>query len=121
MTLGSRLFRMLAARAPRVRGFSSRFYFGHPFLDAWFAWFPLNQIQYDGAAVGEVFNVAARNASPAPRKRITTAAEGAGAHCQLDNFPLARQIVFDWIEELLPGARAAAPTEVGSAAQGRVQ
>jgi len=27
------------------------------------------------------------------------AAEGAGVHCQLDNFPLARQIVFDWIED----------------------
>jgi hypothetical protein len=31
-----------------------------PFLDAWFAWFPLNQIQYDGAAVGEIYNVASR-------------------------------------------------------------
>lgn len=45
---------------PRVRGFTKHFYFGHPFLDAWFAWFPLNQIQYDGAAVGEVFNAASR-------------------------------------------------------------
>jgi len=45
---------------PRARGFTKNFYFGHPFLDAWFAWFPLNQIQYDGAAVGEVFNAASR-------------------------------------------------------------
>ena len=58
-TLG-KLFKIWAARMPRVRGFGSRFYFGHPFLDAWFAWFPLNQIQYDGAAVGEIYNVASR-------------------------------------------------------------
>lgn len=45
---------------PRVRGFTKHFYFGHPFLDAWFAWFPLNQIQYDGAAVGEIYNAVSR-------------------------------------------------------------
>lgn len=45
---------------PRMRGFTKHFYFGHPFLDAWFAWFPLNQIQYDGAAVGEIYNAASR-------------------------------------------------------------
>ncbi len=60
MKLGSRIFRTLASMAPRLRGFTQRFYFGHPFLDAWFAWFPLNQIQYEGAAVGEIYNVAAR-------------------------------------------------------------
>lgn len=58
-TLG-KLLKVMAARMPRVRGFGSSFYFGHPFLDAWFAWFPLNQIQYDGAAVGEIYNVASR-------------------------------------------------------------
>lgn len=58
-TLG-KLFKVVAARMPRVRGFQSSFYFGHPFLDAWFAWFPLNQIQYDGSAVGEIYNVASR-------------------------------------------------------------
>ena len=45
---------------PRFRGFGTNFYFGHPFLDAWFAWFPPNQIQYGGAAVGEIYNVASR-------------------------------------------------------------
>ena len=60
MNIVGKLFKMIAARMPRVRGFGSNFYFGHPFLDAWFAWFPLNQIQYDGAAVGEVYNVASR-------------------------------------------------------------
>ena len=45
---------------PRLRGFTQHFYFSHPFLDAWFAWFPLNQIQYDGAAVGEIYNAASR-------------------------------------------------------------
>jgi len=60
MNILSKLFKVTAARMPRVRGFGSSFYFGHPFLDAWFAWFPLNQIQYDGAAVGEIYNVASR-------------------------------------------------------------
>jgi hypothetical protein len=40
-----------------------------------------------------------RNRSSEKELRLTTAVEGAGAHCQLDNFPLARQIVFDWIED----------------------
>ena len=60
MSVRSTLFKTMAQRMPRVRGFTQRFYFGHPFLDAWFAWFPLNQIQYGGAAVGEVFNAAQR-------------------------------------------------------------
>ena len=60
MNILGKLFKITAARMPRVRGFGSSFYFGHPFLDAWFAWFPLNQIQYDGAAVGEIYNVASR-------------------------------------------------------------
>ena len=45
---------------PRLRGFTKHFYFSHPFLDAWFAWFPLNQIQYNGSAVGEIYNAASR-------------------------------------------------------------
>ncbi len=60
MNILSKMFKMTAAQMPRVRGFGSSFYFGHPFLDAWFAWFPLNQVQYDGAAVGEIYNVASR-------------------------------------------------------------
>ena len=60
MNLLSRLYKVTAAQMPRVRGFESRFYFGHPFLDAWFAWFPLNQLQYDGASVGEIYQVASR-------------------------------------------------------------
>jgi hypothetical protein len=43
--------------------------------------------------------------NPICEKRITTEAEGASAHCQLDNFPLARQIVFDWIEDLMKMGR----------------
>ena len=39
------------------------------------------------------------NRSSSKELRVTTAVEGAGAHCQLVNFPLARQIVFDWIED----------------------
>ena len=60
MRVLGRLFKVWAARMPRVRGFGKNFYFGHPFLDAWFAWFPLNQIPYGGAAVGELYNVASR-------------------------------------------------------------
>lgn len=60
MSFKSKLFKMLAKRAPRLRRFTKHFYFAHPFLDAWFAWFPLNQIQYDGAAVGEINNAASR-------------------------------------------------------------
>lgn len=60
MNILGKLFKAWAARMPRIRGFGSRVYFGHPFLDAWFAWFPLNQIQYNGAAVGEIYNVASR-------------------------------------------------------------
>ena len=54
MNLKNQLFKTVAKRMPRLRGFTKHFYFAHPFLDAWFAWFPLNQIQYDGAAVGEI-------------------------------------------------------------------
>jgi len=60
MNIKSILFKIFAKRAPRLRGFTKHFYFAHPFLDAWFAWFPLNQIQYDGAAVGEIYNAASR-------------------------------------------------------------
>ena len=60
MSFKSRLFKSVAARMPKVRGFTKRFYFAHPFLDAWFAWFPLNQIEYGGAAVGEIYNAASR-------------------------------------------------------------
>ena len=54
------IFKKAAGKAPRVRGFTRHYYFAHPFLDAWFAWFPLNQIQYNGAALGEVYNAASR-------------------------------------------------------------
>ncbi|MCD4844292.1 MAG: hypothetical protein K8R25_07395 [Methanosarcinales archaeon] len=60
MNFKSSLFKIIAKRSPRLRGFTKHFYFGHPFLDAWFAWFPLNQIQYNGAAVGEIYNAASR-------------------------------------------------------------
>ena len=60
MNIRSALFKTVAKSAPRVRGFTKHFYFGHPFLDAWFAWFPLNQIEYGGAAVGEIYSAASR-------------------------------------------------------------
>ena len=60
MNLKNQIFKSFANRMPRLRGFTKHFYFAHPFLDAWFAWFPLNQIQYNGAAVGEIYNAAAR-------------------------------------------------------------
>lgn len=33
-------------------------------------------------------------------KRIITEKECGEAHCQLNNFPLSRQIMFDWIEDI---------------------
>ena len=60
MNLKNAIFKSFARRMPRLRGFVRHYYFAHPFLDAWFAWFPLNQIQYDGAAIGEVYNAASR-------------------------------------------------------------
>ncbi|BBM87155.1 alpha/beta hydrolase family protein [Candidatus Uabimicrobium amorphum] len=60
MSIKNIIFKAFAKRVPKVRGFTKRFYFAHPFLDAWFAWFPLNQIQYDGAAPGEIYNAASR-------------------------------------------------------------
>lgn len=60
MGLKNTIFKTIAKRTKRLRGFTKHFYFAHPFLDAWFAWFPLNQIQYNGAAVGEIFNAASR-------------------------------------------------------------
>ncbi len=60
MNIRSTLFKTFAKSSPRLRGFTKHFYFGHPFLDAWFAWFPLNQIEYGGAAVGEIYNAASR-------------------------------------------------------------
>jgi hypothetical protein len=46
-----------------------------------------------------------RLGSAVKQKRIVTVEEGGAAHCQLDSFPLARQIVFDWIDELPVTAR----------------
>ena len=41
-----------------------------------------------------------RLASKTKEKRIVTEDECGEAHCQLNNFPLARQIVFDWIDDI---------------------
>ena len=60
MGIKSLFLKAIFNRMPRVRGFSDKLYFAHPFLDAWFAWFPLNQIQYDGAAIGEIYATASR-------------------------------------------------------------
>ncbi len=60
MNIRSALFKPVAKSAPRVRSFTKHCYFGHPILDAWFAWFPLNQIEYGGAAIGEIYNAASR-------------------------------------------------------------
>ena len=56
-----------------------------------------NELGHEGIRQAKEFHM--RSCSSAKDLRITTAVEGAGAHCQLDNFPLARQIVFDWIED----------------------
>jgi pimeloyl-ACP methyl ester carboxylesterase len=35
------------------------------------------------------------------QKRVFTAAEGAAAHCHVDNFPLLHEVVFDWLDAVL--------------------
>ncbi len=60
MSIGQYFFKKFAQMGPRVRGFTNSHYFAHPFLDAWFAWFPQNNVSLDGAALGEIYNVAAR-------------------------------------------------------------
>lgn len=52
-SFGNKVFKTMVKKVPRLRGFTKHFYFAHPFLDAWFAWFPLNQIEYGGAAEGK--------------------------------------------------------------------
>jgi len=54
------MFKTVMNRAPRVRGFTKKFYFAHPFLDAFFAWFPLGNMKYGGAEIGEIYKVASR-------------------------------------------------------------
>ena len=60
MGLSTFLFKAMMNRVPRVRGLTKKYYFAHPFLDAWFVWVPLNYIKYGGAEVGEIYNVASR-------------------------------------------------------------
>lgn len=38
--------------------------------------------------------------SPRKAQRIFTIEEGADAHCQINNFPLLHQVVFDWLEDI---------------------
>ncbi len=54
------MFKVVMNRAPRARGFTKKFYFAHPFLDAFFAWFPLGNMKYGGAEIGEIYKVASR-------------------------------------------------------------
>ena len=61
-----------------------------------------NELGHEGIRQAREFH--RRNRSAEKDVRITTALEGAGAHCQLDNFPLARQTVFDWIEDRMRAA-----------------
>ncbi len=60
MSIRDLLFKAVMNRAPRVRGFTKKCYFAHPFLDAFFAWFPLGNMKYGGAEIGEIYNVASR-------------------------------------------------------------
>jgi len=38
--------------------------------------------------------------SPRKAQRIFTIDEGAEAHCQINNFPLLHQVVFDWLDDI---------------------
>ena len=54
-----------------------------------------------GEGIRQALEFHDRVGSETKEKRIATVSEGAEAHCQLNNFPLARQIVFDWIEDIM--------------------
>jgi hypothetical protein len=60
MSIRDLLFKAVMNRVPRVRGFTKKCYFAHPFLDAFFVWFPLGNLKYGGAEVGEIYKVASR-------------------------------------------------------------
>jgi len=60
MSIRDLLFKVVMNRAPRVRGFTKKCYFAHPFLDGFFIWFPLGNLKYGGAEVGEIYRVASR-------------------------------------------------------------
>jgi hypothetical protein len=60
MSIRDLLFKAVMNRAPRVRGFTKKCYFAHPFLDAFFVWFPLGNMKYRGAEIGEIYKVASR-------------------------------------------------------------
>ena len=60
MSIRDLLFKAVMNRAPRVRGFTKKCYFAHPFLDGFFIWFPLGNMKYGGAEVGEIYRVASR-------------------------------------------------------------
>ncbi|MFC2068018.1 hypothetical protein ACFLTP_03285, partial [Chloroflexota bacterium] len=60
MSIKETMFKAAMNRAPRVRGFTKKAYFAHPFLDGFFIWFALGNMKYGGAEVGEIYRVASR-------------------------------------------------------------
>ncbi|MFC1846397.1 alpha/beta hydrolase family protein [Chloroflexota bacterium] len=78
MSIRDTMFKAVMNKAPRVRGFTKKFYFAHPFLDAFFAWFPLGNMKYGGAELGEIYRVASRIKERDPLSWCTEwASEGA--------------------------------------------
>lgn len=53
-----------------------------------------------GEGIRQAHEFYERLGSKIKEKRIVTEYECGEAHCQLNNFPLARQIMFDWIEDI---------------------
>lgn len=127
MSIRDLLFKVVMNRAPRVRGFTKKCYFPHPFLDGFFIWFPLGNMKYGGAEVGEIYRVASRIVERDPMSwgrewtaegarqakefynllgskvkvlRTTIEEEGAEAHCQLNNFGLQHQISYDFLDDV---------------------
>ena len=45
MSIRDLLFKVVMNRAPRVRGFTKKCYFAHPFLDGFFYLVPLGQYE----------------------------------------------------------------------------
>ena len=54
------LFKAVMNRSPRVRRFPKKCSFTHPFLDVFFVWFPLDNMNYGGAEIGEIYKVASQ-------------------------------------------------------------
>lgn len=93
MTIKNTFFKTIARRMPRLRDFTQHFYFSHPFL------IMAGENELGGEGIRQAHEFYEKLGSSVKEKRIITTEECGEAHCQLNNFPLAQQVMFDWIED----------------------